>query len=128
MAAAARARGLEYYAITDHAPNLVMQRMTDEKMLAQRDEVAELQQRYPDLVLLHGTELNIDPDGGVDWDADFLSGFDVCVASVHSHFTQDQGAMTRRLVRACENPHVHVIGHPVGLPTKYAPSGPVMRS
>ncbi|XRQ15646.1 DNA polymerase/3'-5' exonuclease PolX [Actinomadura welshii] len=112
MAAAARARGLEYYAITDHAPDLVMQRMTDEKMLAQRARVAELQAGYPGLTLLHGTELNIGPDGGVDWDADFLSGFDICVASVHSHFTQDRDAMTRRLVRACENPHVHVIGHP----------------
>ncbi|MUN37776.1 DNA polymerase/3'-5' exonuclease PolX [Actinomadura litoris] len=112
MAAAAASRGLEYYAITDHAPDLVMQRMTDEKTLAQRERIAELQKEYPGLVLLHGTELNIDPDGGVDWDADFLSGFDVCVASVHSHFTQDQAAMTRRLVRACENPHVHVIGHP----------------
>lgn len=112
MVAAAHARGLEYYAITDHAPNLVMQRMTDEKMLAQRARVAELQARYPDLALLHGTELNIDPDGGVDWDADFLSGFDVCVASIHSHFNLDRDAMTRRLVRACENPRVHVIGHP----------------
>lgn len=112
MAAAARDRGLEYYAITDHAPNLVMQRMTDEKMLAQRARIAELRERFPGLTLLHGTELNIDPDGGVDWDADFLSGFDVCVASVHSHFTQDEASMTRRLVRACENPHVHVIGHP----------------
>ncbi|MGI5422521.1 DNA polymerase/3'-5' exonuclease PolX [Actinomadura luteofluorescens] len=112
MAAAALDRGLEYYAITDHAPNLVMQRMTDEKMLAQRARIAELRDRFPGLTLLHGTELNIDPDGGVDWDADFLSGFDVCVASVHSHFTQDEASMTRRLVRACENPHVHVIGHP----------------
>lgn len=112
MAAAARDRGLEYYAITDHAPNLVMQRMTDEKMLAQRARIAELRGRFPGLTLLHGTELNIDPDGGVDWDAGFLSGFDVCVASVHSHFTQDEASMTRRLVRACENPHVHVIGHP----------------
>ncbi|QKG19535.1 DNA polymerase/3'-5' exonuclease PolX [Actinomadura verrucosospora] len=112
MVAAAAGRGLEYYAITDHAPNLFMQRMTDEKMLAQREQVRELQKQYPDLVLLHGTELNIDPDGEVDWDADFLAGFDVCVASVHSHFTQDEAAMTRRLVRACENPHVHVIGHP----------------
>lgn len=112
MVAAAHARGLEYYAITDHAPNLFMQRMTDEKMLAQRDQVAELQREYPGLTLLHGTELNIDPDGEVDWDAGFLSGFDVCVASIHSHFTQDQDAMTRRLVRACENPRVHVIGHP----------------
>lgn len=112
MAAAARDRGLEYYAITDHAPNLVMQRMTDEKMIAQREQIAELRERFPGLTLLHGTELNIDPDGGVDWDADFLSGFDVCVASVHSHFTQDEASMTRRLVRACENLHVHVIGHP----------------
>jgi DNA polymerase (family 10) len=112
MVAAAADRGLEYYAITDHAPNLFMQRMTDEKMLAQRERVRELQKEYPGLVLLHGTELNIDPDGGVDWDADFLAGFDICVASVHSHFTQDEAEMTRRLVRACENPHVHVIGHP----------------
>lgn len=112
MVAAAADRGLEYYAITDHAPNLFMQRMTDEKMLAQRERVRELQKEYPGLVLLHGTELNIDPDGGVDWDAGFLAGFDICVASVHSHFTQDEAEMTRRLVRACENPHVHVIGHP----------------
>ncbi|MFD0900504.1 DNA polymerase/3'-5' exonuclease PolX [Actinomadura sediminis] len=112
MVRAAAARGLEYYAITDHAPNLFMQRMTDEKMLAQREQVRGLQASFPDLTLLHGTELNIDPDGNVDWDADFLAGFDVCVASVHSHFTQDRDAMTRRLVRACENPHVHVIGHP----------------
>ncbi|GAA2591203.1 DNA polymerase/3'-5' exonuclease PolX [Actinomadura fulvescens] len=112
MVEAAAARGLEYYAITDHAPDLFMQRMTDEKMLAQRERVRELQAKYPGLTLLHGTELNIDPDGGVDWDAGFLAGFDVCVASVHSAFTQDKADMTRRLVRACENPHVHVIGHP----------------
>jgi DNA polymerase (family 10) len=64
------------------------------------------------MVVLHGTELNIDPDGGVDWDADFLAGFDICVASVHSHFNQSTAAMTRRLIRACENPFVNVIGHP----------------
>ncbi|MFL6053096.1 MAG: DNA polymerase/3'-5' exonuclease PolX [Actinoallomurus sp.] len=112
MVAAAAERGLEYYAITDHAPNLFMQRMTDDKMLAQREAVHALQERYPDMVLLHGTELNIDPDGEVDWPAEFLAGFDVCVASVHSHFTQDREAMTRRLVRAVENPYVHILGHP----------------
>ncbi|MGH3425598.1 MAG: PHP domain-containing protein, partial [Nocardioidaceae bacterium] len=67
---------------------------------------------YAGLRLLHGTELNIGPDGEVDWPADFLAGFDVCVASVHSHFTQSRDAMTSRLVRVCENPHVHIIGHP----------------
>jgi DNA polymerase (family 10) len=109
MADAARRRGYEYYAVTDHAPDLIMQRMTDEKMLAQREQVRALE---AGLVLLHGTELNIGPDGSVDWDADFLAGFDICVASVHSHFEQSRAEMTRRFVAACENPHVNVIGHP----------------
>ncbi|HMI25616.1 MAG TPA: DNA polymerase/3'-5' exonuclease PolX, partial [Streptosporangiaceae bacterium] len=113
MADAARRRGYEYYAVTDHAPDLIMQRMTDEKMLAQRDRVRALTAHLTGgLELLHGTELNIGPDGSVDWDADFLAGFDVCVASVHSHFEQSRAEMTRRFVAACENPHVNVIGHP----------------
>lgn len=112
MVESAAARGLAYYAITDHAPDLVMQRMTDEKMLAQREEVRRLDGRYGNLRLLHGTELNIAPDGGVDWPAEFLDGFDLCVASVHSHFDQDADRMTRRLIRACENPYVDIIGHP----------------
>ncbi|MFB8238561.1 DNA polymerase/3'-5' exonuclease PolX [Kitasatospora purpeofusca] len=107
----AAARGYAYYAVTDHAPDLVMQRMTDEKMLAQRERLRELAGRHRRMRLLHGTELNIGPDGTVDWPAEFLSGFDVCVASVHSHFGADRDAQTRRLIRACENPHVHIIGH-----------------
>ena len=110
MIAAAEARGYEYYAVTDHAPNLVMQRMTDEKMLAQRAQLAAI---TSSMVLLHGTELNIAPDGSVDWDQDFLAGFDMCVASVHSHFDQPRAEMTRRFVTACENPYVNIIGHPL---------------
>jgi DNA polymerase (family 10) len=113
MADAARRRGYEYYAVTDHAPDLIMQRMNDEKMLAQREQVRALAAHLAGgLVLLHGTELNIGPDGSVDWDADFLAGFDICVASVHSHFEQSRAEMTRRFMAACENPHVNVIGHP----------------
>nr|BFD94868.1 DNA polymerase/3'-5' exonuclease PolX [Kitasatospora sp. Xyl93] len=107
----AAARGYSYFAVTDHAPDLVMQRMTDEKMLAQRERLRQLADRHKRLRLLHGTELNIGPDGGVDWPPEFLAGFDVCVASVHSHFALDRAAQTRRLIRACENPYVHVIGH-----------------
>ena len=113
LAAAAELR-YAYYAVTDHAPNLSMQRMTDEKMLAQREQLRALQSAYPKMTLLHGTELNIDAEGNVDWDADFLAGFDVCVASVHSHFNQPKDEMTRRIVRAMENPYVNVIGHPTG--------------
>jgi DNA polymerase (family 10) len=81
MIAAAQRRGYEYYAVTDHAPNLVMQRMTDEKILAQRAELARISSS---MRLLHGAELNIAPDGSVDWEANFLAGFDICVASVHT--------------------------------------------
>jgi histidinol phosphatase-like PHP family hydrolase len=112
MIAAAEARGYEYYAVTDHAPNLVMQRMTDEKMLAQRAELRALADTAG-LALLHGTELNIAPDGSVDWNADFLAGFDLCVASVHSSFEQDRATMTKRFITAAENPRVNIIGHPL---------------
>jgi DNA polymerase (family X) len=106
----AEPKGYAYYAVTDHAPNLIMQRMTDEKMLAQRAQLAAL---TSSMVLLHGTELNIAPDGSVDWDEDFLSGFDMCVASVHSHFDAGRRAMTKRFIVACENPRVNIIGHPL---------------
>ena len=121
MVAEAARRGYEYYAVTDHAPNLYLQRMTTQKMLAQRDQVRDLAARLAEtaagtdgrpMELLHGTELNIAPDGTVDWPPEFLDGFDICVASVHSHFDQPRREMTRRFVVACENPHVHVIGHP----------------
>ena len=107
-------RGYAYYAVTDHAPDLAMQRMTDEKVLAQRDEVAALQPRFPKMHLLHGSELNIDPDGNVDWDEEFLAGFDITVASVHSHFSLPREEQTRRVIRAIENPRVNVIGHLTG--------------
>ncbi|MGW7437071.1 DNA polymerase/3'-5' exonuclease PolX [Streptomyces sp. NPDC054849] len=112
MIAAAAARGYAYYAVTDHAPNLYMQRMTSEKILAQRERVRELDGTHHRMRLLHGTELNIGPDGALDWPDEFLSGFDLCVASVHSHFHQSRQELTRRLIRACENPNVAVIGHP----------------
>jgi DNA polymerase (family X) len=114
MIEAAERKGYEYYAVTDHAPNLVMQRMTDEKMLAQRDQLRTLDNsKKRGMRLLHGAELNIAPDGSVDWGEDFLSGFDMCVASVHSHFDQDRKTMTKRFIAACENPRVNIIGHPL---------------
>ena len=111
---AAAARGYSYYAVTDHAPNLFMQRMTIEKMLAQREQVRSMDGKHAGMTLLHGTELNIDPDGKVDWPAGILREFDLTVASVHSHFTQSRAQMTRRLIHAVENPWVSILGHPSG--------------
>ncbi|MBV9023511.1 MAG: DNA polymerase/3'-5' exonuclease PolX [Streptomycetaceae bacterium] len=118
MIAAAAGRGYAYYAITDHAPDLSMQRMTDEKILQQQQAIQRLDglnglaRPHKRMRLLHGTELNIGPEGGVDWPEEFLAGFDLCVASIHSHFNQDRDTLTRRLIRACEHPYVNIIGHP----------------
>jgi DNA polymerase (family 10) len=113
MIDAARTRKLEYYAVTDHAELLYMQRMTKDKMLAQRQRVRQLAGEG-EMVLLHGSELNIQPDGSVDWDLDFLSTFDVLVASVHTHFNMPPREMTARIVKAIEHPAVNIIGHPTG--------------
>ena len=111
MVAAASRRGYRYCAITDHAPMLAMQRMTRDKALQQRKELPPLARRHG-IAVLHGSELNIAADGSLDWDDDFLAGFDVLVASVHSDFDQTREEMTRRLVTAIEHPYVNIIGHP----------------
>ena len=110
MVAAARRRHYRYLAITDHAPLLYMQRMTAEKALAQRSDLRRLADDH--LTLLHGSELNVQPDGSLDWDDDFLSGFDLLVASVHSSFRMSRDDMTKRLIRAIDHPAVSIIGHP----------------
>lgn len=111
MVAAASGHGYRYCAITDHAPLLAMQRMTRDKALQQRSELPELARRHG-IGLLHGSELNIAADGSLDWDDEFLVGFDVLVASVHSDFDQSREEMTRRLLTAIEHPYVNIIGHP----------------
>lgn len=111
MVAAAARRGYRYCAITDHAPQLTMQRMTRGKTLAQREELRALAERNH-IAVLHGSELNIAADGSLDWDDEFLSGFDILVASLHSHFDQSADVMTRRLITAIEHPYVNIIGHP----------------
>jgi DNA polymerase (family 10) len=111
MVAAASRRGYRYCAITDHASQLAMQRMTRDKALQQRSQLPELARRHG-IELLHGSELNIAADGSLDWDDDFLAGFDILVASVHSDFDQSREEMTRRLITAIEHPYVNIIGHP----------------
>ena len=111
MVSAARRHRYRYVAITDHAPLLHMERMTTEKALEQRRVLRALQTDTR-LTLLHGSELNIQPDGSLDWDDEFLGRFDVLVASIHSHFAMGRDAMTTRLIRAIEHPAVNIIGHP----------------
>jgi DNA polymerase (family 10) len=111
MLAAASARGYEYLAITDHAEGLAVNGVSREQLLAQRERLEALRDRYPGMTLLHGTELNIGPDGSVDYDPEFLGGLDWAVAGVHAHFELDREAQTRRIVTAMRNPAVRAIAH-----------------
>ena len=114
MVVAAAARGYRYLAITDHGEDLAINGVSRRRMLAQRQALVALAARHPKMTLLHGVELNIGPDGSVDYDPEFLAGFDFGVASVHSHFDLDRRRQTRRIVTAMAHPAVNVIGHLTG--------------
>ena len=107
----AQARQYGYLAITDHGEDLALNGVSRDGLLKQRAQLARLQSANPAMRLLHGVELNIGADGGLDYDADFRASFDWCVAAVHSHFELDRAAQTRRVIAAMEDPAVNVIGH-----------------
>lgn len=109
--ASAEARGYEYLAITDHAEDLSMSGASREELVAQRAEIEALRGRHPGMALLHGCELNIDAEGGVDYDAPFRRTLEWCVAGVHSHFELDRALQTRRILAAMEDPTVDAIAH-----------------
>src|SRR5262245_129829 len=111
VVAAARARGIRVLAITDHAEGTRSGVGRDE-LLAQRAELRAMQAELgASLLLLHGVELNIGPSGELDYDPEFRSSFDWCLASVHDHFEQGRAAQTHRIVTAMQDPSVRMIGH-----------------
>ncbi|HEX8205494.1 MAG TPA: DNA polymerase/3'-5' exonuclease PolX [Solirubrobacteraceae bacterium] len=115
MALAARERGLEYIAHTDHsATHGFGNHVEPDTLRAQIDHVRELNERIEGIELLIGTETNILPDGSPDYDDDLLSQLDWVVGSVHTSFGMHEAEMTRRLVAACEHPWIDAIGHPTG--------------
>jgi DNA polymerase (family 10) len=114
MLDAAVVRRLEYIVITDHAEDLTINGLSRERMLEQRVLIDKIRSDYPSMKILHGAELNIGPDGSIDYDEEFLAGFDFGVASIHSHFDLSQQEQTNRLITAIRNPAVNVVGHPSG--------------
>ncbi|MBW4043601.1 MAG: DNA polymerase/3'-5' exonuclease PolX [Acidobacteria bacterium] len=116
MADAALARGYEYIAITDHSKNLAMTNGLDDARALEhirriREVDAEMGGR---LRVFPGIEVDILGDGALDLSDEVLAQMDVVIASVHSLFNQPMEQMTERVLRALENPHVRILGHPTG--------------
>ena len=115
MAQAAQERKLEYIAITDHSKALAMANgMNEKRVLAQIREIQKLNQELEPFRVLAGSEVDILQDGALDLDDEVLAQLDVVAASIHSHMNMPAAQMTERLLRAFENPHLHILAHPTG--------------
>jgi len=115
MALAARERGYEYLAITDHsASHGFGDEVSAEQLRHQIELVREANARLEGIELLAGSEVNILPDGSLDYEDELLGELDWVIASVHTSFGMGEQAMTERMIAAIEHPLVNAIGHPTG--------------
>jgi DNA polymerase (family 10) len=115
MAAAARERGYEYLAITDHsASHGFGNDVSPGELRRQIERVRKANGRIDGIELLAGSEVNILPDGSLDYEDELLAELDWVVASMHTAFAMSEQKMTERLIAAIEHPLVRAIGHPTG--------------
>ncbi|HEX7066325.1 MAG TPA: DNA polymerase/3'-5' exonuclease PolX [Bacillales bacterium] len=115
MAEAARAKGYSHIAITDHSKSLVVAKgLSEDKLARQREEIDRLNDKYGDLTILAGVEMDILANGMLDYSDEILAELDFVIASIHSAFSQDRSVIMHRLKAALENPHVDLIAHPTG--------------
>jgi DNA polymerase (family 10) len=115
MAEAARERGYEYMAITDHSKNLAFANgLTDERALAHIERIRDVDKKMKGIRIFAGIEVDILGDGSLDLSDSVLEQMDIVIASVHSLFNQDRATMTDRLLKAIANPNTSLIGHPTG--------------
>jgi DNA polymerase (family 10) len=113
MVAAAVMLGYEYVAITDHSERARAGRtVTVDQLARQREEIERVRERFPSLAILHGIEVEILPDGRLDFADAVLEELDVVLASLHDPAGQDGPALTRRCLRAIDHPLVNIITHP----------------
>lgn len=110
-----RKLGYKYMAITDHSKFLkVANGLDEERLRRQREEIAKLNEKYDDITILAGVEMDILPDGSLDFEDDFLEEMDLVIASIHSGFSQAKEQIMKRLINALNNQHVDIIAHPTG--------------
>lgn len=115
MAAAARARGLDYLAITEHSRRLTMAHGLDVRRLGEQGvAIDRFNDRLKGITLLKGIEVDILEDGSLDLPDAALAKLDLVVAAVHSRFNLSREAQTRRILRALDHPLVNILAHPSG--------------
>ncbi len=115
MAEAARARGYQYMAITDHSKNLAFANgLDDARAVAHIQKIREAGKQIDGITIFAGIEVDILADGDLDLSDDVLAQMDLVIASVHSVFNQEPAKMTERLLKAIANPNTSILGHPTG--------------
>jgi DNA polymerase (family 10) len=115
MAAAARARGLQYLAVTEHSKRLALVHGLDAGRLARQiDQIDELNTRLRGIVLLKGVEVDILEDGSLDLPDAILGRLDLVVGAIHHRFDLPREQQTERLLRAMDHPHFSILAHPSG--------------
>jgi len=115
MAIAAKSRGLEYLAITDHSKRLTVAHGLDSKrLLAQLESIDEFNNKGHGITLLKGIEVDILEDGGLDLPDKVLTRLDIVIGAVHSRFDLSRALQTRRILHAMDNPNFTLLAHPTG--------------
>ena len=115
MAEAAIALGYEYLVFSDHSQSLkVANGLSPARLKGKLEAVRTADERYPEIRLLCGSEVDILKDGTLDYDDELLAELDFVVASVHTSFRIGEEAQTERIIRAMNNPYVRTIAHPTG--------------
>jgi DNA polymerase (family 10) len=116
MAEAAILKGYEYIAITDHSKSLrVANGLTEERLREQHQQITELNKKFiGKLHIFSGVEMDILPDGRLDYEDDMLEELDFVIAAIHSSFSQSEDQIMHRLEKAMRHPKVRLIAHPTG--------------
>ena len=115
IAAAAKKMGYQYIAVTDHSPSLKIARGLSAARLKEKiAEVKKINQSLSGIRLLCGAEVDIKNDGTLDYPDDLLSRLDIVIGAIHSGFKGSREQITKRIITAMDNPHLHIIAHPTG--------------
>ncbi|WP_426303732.1 DNA polymerase/3'-5' exonuclease PolX [Staphylococcus sp. Y174-1] len=108
-------KGYEFMVITDHSQSLkVANGLSVERLLRQNEEIKALNEKYKEIDIYSGIEMDILPDGQLDYDDEILAKLDYAIVAIHQSFNQSQEEIMRRLENACRNPYVRHIAHPTG--------------